>query len=139
MTLNINKFLTHFIPTFIVLFVIHFLLVRAVPNGLGMSQKILIESYVFLFLLTLVHFLALRWLFKKWPKYSGLLFTALSLIKMGLCILYLFPYIFPPNEKSIPIALNFMVDYFILLTFEVVFLVKNMNMIIEMKRANKNQ
>lgn len=139
MTLSLKKFLSVFIPSFIVLFAAHFLVARALPLAIGITQKTLVEAYLFLFLLTIAHFFALRALFKRWPKHSGMLFTALSLFKMALCILYLAPYILPSSDNSIAIALNFMVVYFILLIFEVVFLVKNMNMIIESKRPNKNQ
>jgi hypothetical protein len=77
-------------------------------------------------LLTIIHFIGIYGLFKKWPIYSGFLFTVLSFLKMGIAIAYLFPFIFPATHGSIPIALNFMAVYLIILAFEVIYLTKNM-------------
>jgi len=108
------------------MFGVHFLLHRAFMSLSGFTVQTLIEEYVFLTFLSAVHFFAIHWLFKKWPKYSGFIFTGLSLLKMGVSILYLFPYIFPSNSQSVIIAINFMAVYFILLMYEVVFIAKSL-------------
>jgi len=108
------------------LFLVHFLLLHIFPQFISVSISRLIEMYIFLGLLTVIHFIGIHWLFKKWPIYSGFLFTALSFLKMGIAIAYLFPDIFPATHCSIPIALNFMAVYLIILAFEVIYLTKNM-------------
>lgn len=123
MRLNSIKYIQQLILLMAALFAIHFLLNRALNSNLILLQ--LAEIYAFLTLLNIFHFIALRWLFIKWPTYAGLLFTALSFLKMLVCVLYLWPYIFPSNENSIILVFNFMAVYFITLTFEVIFIVKN--------------
>jgi len=125
MILNFKKYSLNLIILMAVLFVLHFMIYRAAPGFLSISIKMVFEIYGFLILLNLVHFIALKWLFKKWAKHAGLLFTALSLLKMGICILYLWPYMLS-TTSSLPVVLNFMAVYFATLVFEVVFIVKNM-------------
>lgn len=129
MELNLKAYFTKFSAIVLALLVVHLLLVRALPNAIGITIQNLLEIYVFLLVLNAAHFFGLRWLFKKWAKYAGLLFTALSMVKMGIAILFLLPYIFPKTESSIAIVLNFMVIYFITLTYEVVYVAKNMTKI----------
>lgn len=138
MALNLKKFASVFSLFFLGAFGLHFLFLRATHNLLGIQYNFLIEFYAFLLVLTFVHFIALRWLFKKWPKYSGLMFTALSLFKMVIAIIYLLPYIFPAAQDAIAKALNFMVVYLLFLTFEVVFVAKCMAKVNFVKNANKN-
>ncbi len=124
MKLNTKTFFKGFTLTTLITFGVHFLLQRALH--LGIDKKILTEIYIALILISSLHFFGIQFLFKKWFKYAGFIFTALSFVKMGVCLLYLFPYIFPSNEQSIAIALNFMGVYFILLFFEVLFITKNL-------------
>lgn len=124
MKLNTASFFKGFILTVIVTFGTHFLLLRAV--NLGIEQHLLFEIYIALILISTLHFFGIQWLFYKWFKYAGFIFTALSFVKMGVCLLYLLPYIFPSDDRSIAIALNFMVVYFALLFFEVLFITKNL-------------
>lgn len=126
MVSNIKKYFVLLFVALIVLFALHFLIYRAFLSNIGLSLQVLIEMYFFLAVLSVVHFVAITWLFKKWPIYAGLIFTGLSLLKMAICVLYLFPYIFPSNDSSIVIALSFMFAYFILLGIEVVFISRNM-------------
>lgn len=126
MVLNAKKYFIHFLVLIAGVFAVHFLIQRAFMSSFGFGFKTLIEIYVFLGFLSGVHFFAIQWLFKKWPKYSGFIFTGLSLLKMGVSILYLLPYIFPSNSQSVIIAINFMVVYLILLMYEVVFIAKSL-------------
>ncbi len=126
MKLSIKKFFVSFFPIVTVAFGLHFLLYRAFLAESGLTLQILTEIYAFLLILSIAHIFAIYWLFKKWPRYSGFIFTGLSLGKMLFSILYLFPYIFPSNEQSIMWALNFMGLYFVLLTYEVIFIARSM-------------
>ena len=103
--LSIKAFITGLTATSVSVFVLHFLINRLMNSGLE-SVKI-IEMYVVLYILSMVHFFAIRWIFKKWAKYAGLLFTALSLLKMIVALLYLMPDIFPAHSNSVSIAINF--------------------------------
>jgi len=127
MTLNLRKYSSNLLVTIFITAGIHYLLFRAAPNLIGLDPKYLIETYVFLAILNIVHFIGLRWLFIKWAKYAGLLFTAISMVKMGISLLFLLPYIFPSTDKSVFIVINFMSVYLILLTVEVLFIVKSVN------------
>lgn len=127
MVLNLKKYSAYLIILLTLTAAIHFLLHRAAPNFIKLSYTHLYQIYGFLAVLNLVHFIGLRWLFKKWAKFAGLLFTAMSLVKMALCVLFLFPFIFPSTDLSIALVLNFMTVYFITLAFEVVFIAKNMS------------
>lgn len=126
MKLDIRKFFISFFIIVCLAFGLHFLLYRAIFSASGLTLQFLGEMYMFLIILSAAHFLAIYWLFKKWPRYSGFIFTGLSLTKMLFSILYLFPYIFPSSEQSIMWAMNFMCLYFVLLTYEVIFIAKSM-------------
>jgi hypothetical protein len=110
----------------IVSFMLHSMLFRAFPNSLGIGFTHIIQQYLFLWVLTIAHFIVLSILLKKWPKYFGFLFTGLSLFKMLIAILFLLPWLKPLTDNSQAIALNFMFSYFIFLTVEVIILLKNM-------------
>ena len=126
MKINLIKYLTSFLILIAGLFVAHFLAYRAFSNFIGISFQLLGTIYLFLLVLGVVHILAVRWLFSKWPRYAGFIFTGLSLVKMGISVLFLLPYLVSPNINALAIALNFMLIYLILLGFEVVFISKNM-------------
>lgn len=126
MILDLKYFLIRFLLLAASLFIVHYLLLVTFPHFISVSSSWLIEMYLFLGLLTIIHYISLLWLFKKWPIYSGFLFTALSFLKMGIAIAYLFPYIFPATPGSIPIALNFMAVYLSVLAYEIINLTKNM-------------
>jgi len=126
MKLNLKKFITNFALLLLLMVIIHLLLYRGAANYIKITLQQLSEIYGFLLLLNVAHFIALSWLFKKWAKYAGLLFTAISLLKMTLCVLFLWPYIFPSTINSIPVVINFMIIYLITLGYEVVFIVKNL-------------
>jgi hypothetical protein len=126
MILDLKNFLLRFLAAGGCLFIMHYVLLKVYPGFVAVTSSWLSEMYFFLGILTSFHFIGLRWLFKKWPTHSGLLFTAMSLLKMGIAIAYLLPYIFPAVEGSISKALNFMAAYLLILAFEVIYLTRNM-------------
>ena len=126
MILDIRKFLFSFLIFFLLVLLIHVALLWAFPGFINCPINQVLIIYFFLFCLNAAHFMGLRWIIKKWPKFAGLLFTALSLVKMLFSILFLLPFIFPNHEGAMPLALNFMAAYLFLLGFEVIFLAKNM-------------
>lgn len=127
MVLSLKKYTLTFLPFALVFGTIHFVLSFKTPGLLGISIPLLVKIYAFLVFLNILHFIGLRWLFMKWPRYAGLLFSALSMVKMGCCIVFLIPYIFPATQSSVAFVFNFMAVYFISLLFEVIFIAKNMN------------
>ncbi len=126
MNLDFKKYTFSLVIIMTILCIVHLLIYSALPNFLNISLKILFEIYGFLILLNLVHFIALKWLFNKWAKHAGLLFTGLSLLKMGICIIYLWPYVYSSTTSALPVVLNFMTVYFATLFFEVIFIIKSM-------------
>jgi hypothetical protein len=129
MDLNLKKYIAFFLVFLSLIAILHYMLFLAFPDFIGISLKTLAEIYSFLLILNLAHFLGIKWLFIKWAKYAGFLFTGMSLVKMAVSILFLMPYIFPSTTQSIPAVLNFMGVYFLALTFEVIFIAKNMTKI----------
>lgn len=123
MRLDYKKFYSIFIPVFAGSLLVHFLLFRAF-NSWGLSISFLGEVYLFLGLLTTVHFHVLSFLFKMWPRFAGFIFTGLSIFKMGISFLFLFPLIYPHHDNSISLALNFMAVYFVFLFVEVLSITK---------------
>lgn len=129
MELDFKNYLLKFSIIITVLLAINILIYRMIDSLQMFGFVKLAEIYFFLIFLNIAHFFTIRQLFKKWPKYAGFLFTGLSLLKMGIAIIYLIPYIFPKTEISMPFVLNFMVVYFSTLIFEVVVVAKNMTKI----------
>jgi hypothetical protein len=127
MVLSLKKYTLTFLLLTFAFGAVHFFIGFKAPGFLGVSVFLLFQIYAFLIFLNVLNFIGLRWLFIKWPKYAGLLFSALSMIKMGICIVFLIPYIFPSTPSSVPFVFNFMAVYFISLLFEVIFIAKNMN------------
>ncbi len=124
MNLDVKQFIKSFATVFIITLIIHLFVWRSVP-AIGLTKAFFTEMYIFLLALSLAHFFCIRFMFKRWTKYAGLLFTGLGIIKIGFCVLFLLPYLIPLTDNSVPFALNFMISYFILLTFDVVFITKN--------------
>ncbi len=79
--------------------------------------------------LSIAHFVSLQFIFRKWSKYAGFLFTGLSFVKMALSIVFLFPYLMPLTYQSKPFALNFIFVYFVFLIFDVVFITQELKKI----------
>ncbi len=100
--------------------VINLLTIRAF-NLSGLTNYTVLEQYLVLLILAVLHFVVLQKLIKKWPKQFGFLFTGLSMAKMTISLLYLFPAVYPHQQHSVAIALNFVAAYFVVLIFEVTF------------------
>ncbi len=126
MTLNFWKFIFSFLTFILFVLLIHLILLWFFPQFISISLTNLLIFYLFLFSLNMGHFLSLRWIMKQWPRYAGLLFTALSMVKMLFSIIFLWPFIIPNHLGAIPYALNFITVYLFLLGFEVVFLAKSL-------------
>lgn len=126
MNLNTKLFFTRFGIVFCLTLFLHLGLYWAIPNNiLNLTLDFLFKTYIFLGILSIIHFYSLKYLFKKWSRYAGLFFTGLGLLKMVFSILFLLPYILPLNSQSVPFAINFMLVYFVILTFDVVFIIKS--------------
>jgi hypothetical protein len=68
MELNLNKFI-RVLSVFSVLFIsLHFLLLRAFPSFIALSAKSLITIYLFIIVLSLAHFIGLKWLFRFYSR-----------------------------------------------------------------------
>lgn len=126
MDLNLPKFLKYFLIFALSLFIVHWLFWRAFAQASSIDFLQIVSIHGFLIALTLVHFIFIKWFFKKWPRQAGFIFTGMSVLKMILAVLFLFPFIYPLHSLSIPLALNFIGVYLLFLSFEVVFLVKNL-------------
>jgi hypothetical protein len=104
---------------------VNLLALNTFPSILQFSDTVLMEIYLFLFLLNIVHFFILKILLKKWGSYAGVLFMALSLVKMFISLLFILFLIMAQVEHPISPVLNFMFLYFITLILEVLFIAKS--------------
>lgn len=126
MKLNIIKYSIILLISLVVLWFFNSLMLDNFPDSLLFSDNLLFDIYLFLAVLNLIHFYILKKLFVKWIKQVGVIYMALSFIKMAACILFIVINIFKVLDNPMSAVLNFMVVYFITLFIEVFFVVKNM-------------
>lgn len=106
------------------LFAVHYLLARAFPVC---AAEGIYEAHLFLFVLTAVVMLVLKFIFKKMTQKQGLFgyaFMASSLVKMALAVVFLIPIIKSDADYRIAYAIQFFVLYFAYLIMEVVLVAK---------------
>lgn len=106
------------------LFAVHFLLARAFPVC---ATDGIYEAHLFLFVLTVVVMLVLKFIFKKMTQKQGLFgyaFMASSLVKMALAVVFLIPIINSDADYRIAYVIQFFVLYFAYLIMEVVLVAK---------------
>ncbi len=106
------------------LFAVHYLLARAFPVC---AAEGIYEAHLFLFVLTAVVMLVLKFIFKKMTQKQGLFgyaFMASSLVKMALAVVFLIPIIKSNADYRIAYAIQFFVLYFAYLIMEVVLVAK---------------
>ena len=77
----------------------------------------------FLFFLTLLFFLLYQWLLKK--KKSPFTFLSLSLFKMVISLIFLYPIYSNNSANAIPYVLHFFALYFAYLFIEIFLLIKD--------------
>lgn len=108
----------------VALFAVHYLLARAFPIC---AAEGIYDAHLFLFVLTVVIVLVLKFIFKKMTQKQGLFgyaFMASSLIKMALAVVFLIPVIKSEDDQQIAYIVQFFVLYFAYLTIEVVLVAK---------------
>jgi hypothetical protein len=106
------------------LFAVHFLLARAFPIC---ASDGIYEAHLFLFVLTVIVVLVLKFIFRKMTQKQGLfgyIFMAASLVKMALCVVFLIPIIRSDADYRIAYVVQFFVLYFSYLVMEVVLVAK---------------
>lgn len=106
------------------LFAVHFLLARAFPVC---AAEDIYEAHLFLFVLTVVVVLVLKFIFRKMTQKQGLFgyaFMASSLVKMALAVVFLIPIIRSDAEYRIAYVVQFFILYFAYLVMEVVMVAK---------------
>lgn len=106
------------------LFAVQFLLARAFPIC---ASDGIYEAHLFLFVLTVIVVLVLKFIFRKMTQKQGLfgyIFMAASLVKMALCVVFLIPIIRSDADYRIAYVVQFFVLYFSYLVMEVVLVAK---------------
>ncbi len=78
--------------------------------------------YGFHFLTVFVFYTLINYKYSTGKKNILPLFLGATLIKMILCVVFLLPVIFKPNENATIEVLNFFIPYFIFLAFEIGFI-----------------
>jgi hypothetical protein len=124
MTINKTdiKNISYFLFGGIIIFLIHFLIIRAFPDKLETPGILLIHP--FLFAITIIVIIAINIILKKTKaNIMGYAFMGSSLIKMLALILFLLPIIIKPVEYRLEYIVQFFMIYFIYLIMEVVYLV----------------
>lgn len=121
------------------LFAVHYLLARAFPVC---AAEGIYEAHLFLFVLTAVVMLVLKFIFKKMTQKQGLFgyaFMASSLVKMALAVVFLIPIIKLEADYRIAYVVQFFVLYFAYLIMEVVLVSKLLKSDQENKDSNEQQ
>lgn len=121
------------------LFAVHYLLARAFPVC---AAEGIYEAHLFLFVLTAVVMLVLKFIFKKMTQKHGLFgyaFMASSLVKMALAVVFLIPIIKLEADYRIAYVVQFFVLYFAYLIMEVVLVSKLLKSDQENKDSNEQQ
>ncbi len=100
------------------LFVVHYFLIRFLPQ-IFYPVKIL-ESHLFIYLITLIFLISSKIITKKVKKeLVGYVFLAAGLLKMFICVFYLFPIILSSFDYRKVYIIQFFVIYFIYLFLEI--------------------
>ncbi|MDL2262520.1 hypothetical protein LJC11_03340 [Bacteroidales bacterium OttesenSCG-928-I21] len=106
----------------IILFFVHFLVIRAIPN-LNVPEVLYIHPFILI--LTIITILALNFILKKIkPNLMGYTFLASSFVKMMLAILFLIPILNSNFDYKKIYIVQFFIVYFVYLAMEVVYLVQ---------------
>lgn len=126
MNLNIKKYTAFLLIILILLWFINITIFKLIDKSHIVSQNILLNIYIFLAVLNVIHIVGLKFLFKKHTKQTGFIFMAMSFVKMGVSVLFIVVYIINNITDTIPVTMNFMTVYFVLLIYEVIFILKNM-------------
>ena len=114
----------------------HFLLARAFPIC---ASDGIYEAHLFLFVLTVIVVLVLKFIFRKMTQKQGLfgyIFMAASLVKMALCVVFLIPIIRSDADYRIAYVVQFFVLYFSYLVMEVVLVAKLLKSVQEKQDSN---
>lgn len=83
--------------------------------------------HLFLFILTSAGILATLFLLKKRSSFVGIAFVGVSLLKMLMSVLFIYPVIKSDAVYVKIYVVQFMVIYFVYLTFEVVYIARLLN------------
>ena len=126
MLLNLKKYTTYLLTILILLWFVNVAVFKFIDKTHIVPQNILLNIYIFLAVLNIIHFAVLKFLFKKQAKQTGFVFMAASFLKMGVSVLFIIIYIVKNTTDSIPATMNFMTVYLALLAYEVIFILKNM-------------
>jgi hypothetical protein len=126
MLLNLKKYTAYLLAILILLWFVNVAVFKFISKTHIVPQNILLNSYIFLAVLNIIHFAGLKILFKKQAKQIGFIFMAASFLKMGVSVLFIFVYIVSNTVDSILATMNFMTIYLVLLAYEVIFILKNM-------------
>lgn len=122
------------------LFAVHFLLARAFPVC---AADGIYEAHLFLFVLTVVVVLVLKFIFRKMAQKKqglfGYAFMASSLVKMALAVVFLIPIIKLEADYRIAYVVQFFVLYFAYLVMEVVLVAKLLKSEQENKDSEKQE
>jgi hypothetical protein len=109
----------------IIVFLIHFLLRKAIP--LLQNKPIMFEVHIFMFFLTAGGIIASLYLLKKRSSFVGFAFVGVSVVKMLLSMVFLYPIIKGELDSPKVYVVQFISVYFIYLAYEVIYIVKLLN------------
>jgi hypothetical protein len=112
------RFFTYYTIIGLFLFILHYFLIRFFPQ-IFYPVKIL-ESHIFIYLITLIFLISSKIITRKVRKeLVGYVFLASGLLKMFICVFYLFPIIRSSFDYRKVYIIQFFVIYFIYLFLEI--------------------
>ena len=122
---KIGTFITYFIPYTLLLYLLNKIIINHFFYDLKLETSI-VSIYLFLFIATLIIYIFLFFVNKKYPEITGFAFLTSGLLKMMASVVFLLPLI---QSKNIVVndVIAFFVPYFLFLIFETIFAVRLIN------------
>ena len=122
---KIGTFITYFIPYTLLLYFLNKIIINHIFYDLKLETSI-VSIYLFLFIATLIIYIFLFFVNKKYPEKTGFAFLTTGLLKMMASVVFLLPLI---QSKNIVVndVIAFFVPYFLFLIFETIFAVRLIN------------
>ncbi|HRW21615.1 MAG TPA: hypothetical protein PLO05_03445 [Bacteroidales bacterium] len=105
----------------IIIFLIHYLLSKALT--ILHSEQLMFDVHIFMFLLTAGGIIASLYLLKKRSQFVGFAFVGVSVLKMLLSTIFLYPIIKGELDNPKVYVVQFIIIYFVYLAYEVLYII----------------
>jgi hypothetical protein len=123
---QLKPFLLVLIPFTLIFFGIQYFVIDHLKSSLEFFYSTW-SIYTFHFIATLLIYLFFLFVLKTFPDKAGFAFMACGILKMMAAVVFLLPLILNKDQEALNDVLAFFIPYFLFLTIETIFCVKNLN------------